>query len=155
MSWILIITLIVVGLLFLLLEILVIPGTTVAAIIGSALIIFSVYHAYHTHGVMSGHITVGATAIGTILLLVFALRSKTWKKLMLESEVQSIVSQLEEKNIVVGDTGKSISRLAPSGKARINNEIYEVFTNGSFVDPGQEIEVIKILHNKVIVKLKK
>jgi membrane-bound ClpP family serine protease len=51
-----------------------------------------------------------------------------------------------------GDRGKSISRLAPMGKALINNEYYEVSTNGEFVDENQPIEVIKIEGSRVLVK---
>ncbi|MFC1732339.1 NfeD family protein [candidate division KSB1 bacterium] len=154
MSWLLIVILIVIGLIFLLLEILVIPGATVAGIIGGAVIVFGIYEAYHSHGNIAGHYTLVATIVATLLVLVYAIRSKTWKKAMLHSEIDSKVNIIDEEKIKVGDTGIAISRLAPSGKARINDNLYEVHTMGSFVDQETEIEVVKINFNKIIVKLK-
>ena len=62
MSLTLIIILIVAGLLFLLLEVMVIPGTTVVGVAGFALIAFSVWESYHTFGTPIGHFVL----LGTI-----------------------------------------------------------------------------------------
>jgi len=154
MPWELIIILIVIGLIFLLLEILVIPGATVAGIIGGAVIVFGIYEAYHSHGAIAGHITLVSTIVATLLVLVYAIRSKTWKKAMLQTQINSKVNIIDEKKIKIGDTGITISRLAPAGKARINDSLYEVHSLGSFIDQEMEIEVLKISYNKIIVKPK-
>jgi len=154
MSWIIIITLIVIGLLFLILEILVLPGTTVAGIIGGALIVVSIWQTYVSHGTSAGHYTVAGTFVLTFFVLYFSLRSKTWKKLMLNSSINSRVNVISEKNLKVGDAGRTISRLAPAGKARINDIIFEVRTMGDFIDQESDIVVVKINRNKIIVKLK-
>jgi membrane-bound ClpP family serine protease len=65
------------------------------------------------------------------------------------------MDQLEGIVIKDGDSGKSVSRLAPSGKAIINNEIVEVHTFGEFIDQEVEITVISVKDNKIFVTLKK
>ncbi len=51
-----------------------------------------------------------------------------------------------------GKTGKSITRLAPSGKASIDGQVYDVITDGRLVDRGVKIEVIEAIANRVVVR---
>jgi len=154
MTWTIIAVLIAVGFLFLLLEILVLPGTTVAGIIGFAMIGIGVWQAYAVFGGTAGTLTLIGAAILSIIFLYFALKSKTWDRASLKSNINGRVNVVEENTIQKGDTGKTISRLAPMGKAMINNNYYEVRTKGEYIDQGTEIEVVKIDVNKITVKLK-
>lgn len=154
MAWLLILVLIVVGFLCLVLEILVIPGAGVAGVIGFILIAVGVWQGYVNYGSPLGHYILASTIAGGVLTLVFALRSKTWQKVMLKSEIDGQVNVFEESSVKIGDTGKTISRLVPAGKALINNEYFEVRTVGDFIDPDEEIVVTKIEFNKIYVKIK-
>jgi len=155
MSWLLIIILIVLGLLFLLLEVLVIPGTTFAGIVGFALLFVGLWQTYASHGTVEGHITLGATIIVTVVTLYFSFKAGTWKRMALKTTVDGKMDQLHGIDIKEGDTGLSVSRLAPSGKAIINNNIIEVHTYGEFIDQEKEIVVISLKENKIIVTTKK
>lgn len=154
MSLTLIIILIIAGLLFLLLEVMVIPGTTVVGVAGFALIAFSVWESYHTFGTPIGHFVLLGTIFFTILTIYLSLKSKTWNKIMLKTEVDGRVNEIDTNNIKVGDSGVSVSRLAPSGKAIFNDEYFEVHTNGEFIDQETNILVTHFLDNKVFVKRK-
>lgn len=154
MSWTVIAILIVVGLVLLVIEVLVIPGVGVAGIFGMAAIVTAVWQAYVTHGSVAGHYTVAGLAILTFFTLFLSIRSKTWTRAMLASSIDSKVNVIEEQAVHPGDQGKTVSRLAPAGKALINNNYYEVRTKGEFVDQNQEIEVLEISFNKIIVKPK-
>lgn len=155
MSWLLIIMLIVLGVLFLLLEILVIPGTTLAGIVGFALLFVGIWQAYASKGIVEGHITLGATLLVTVITLYYSFKAGTWKRMALKTTVDGKMDQLDGINIKEGDTGTSVSRLAPSGKAIINNDIIEVHTYGEFIDQEKEIIVISVKDNKIIVTTKK
>lgn len=155
MSWLLIIILIILGLLFLLLEILVIPGTTFAGIVGFGLLFVGIWQTYASKGIIEGHITLGSTVLLTIIVLYYSFKTGTWKRMALKSTVDGKMDQLEGLNIQEGDTGMSVSRLAPSGKAMINNDIIEVHTYGEFIDQEKEIKVISIKNNKIIVTTQK
>jgi membrane-bound ClpP family serine protease len=95
------------------------------------------------------------TVVATVLTLVFALRSKTWRRFKLNASISSTVEgRIEEGQIKPGDSGIAISRLAPMGKARINEMVVEAKSQGDFIDQKSEIVVVKIEDNKVIVKPK-
>ena len=155
MSWLLIIILIVLGLLFLLLEVLVIPGTTLAGILGFGALFVGIWQAYASKGIVAGHITLGSTIVVTIISLYFSFKTGTWKRMALKSTVEGKMDQLEGLDIKVGDIGTSISRLAPSGRAIFNNEIIEVHTFGEFIDQEKELIVISVKENKITVTLNK
>lgn len=152
MSWTIIAVLIFIGLTFIVLEILVIPGQGIAGIIGLIIMAVGIWQTYTVYGSTSGHIVLGASFLVSVISLVLSLRSKTWKKMMLKSEIDGKVNLIDDKKIKKGDVGKAISRLAPAGKAYFGDEYYEVHTYGTFIDQNTEIEVIKIEHNKIFVK---
>jgi membrane-bound ClpP family serine protease len=151
MSIFLIILLILIGLSLVVLEIIVIPGA-IAGIIGALIIIFAIWESFEVYGNTYGYITLFSTLFVTAIALYFTLKSKTWNKLMLNTKINSKVNVIENEIVKVGDYGISISRLAPAGKAMINGEFYEVHTNSEFIDQNQDIIIIKIDHNKIIVK---
>ncbi|MGM0567365.1 MAG: NfeD family protein [Bacteroidota bacterium] len=150
----LLIALVVIGLLFLLLEILVIPGTTVAGIIGSALIVIAIWQSYARFGSETGIIFLGSVIVLSVLTLYFSLKGRTWKRLMLNSEVEGKVDHFEKYRPQVGDEGVTISRLSPMGKARFNDDYFEVKSYSGYVDPNTEVVIKKIEHNSIIVKPK-
>lgn len=154
MPWILIATLIIIGFIFLALELLVIPGVGVTGIIGFILIAVGVWQTYAGHGMLAGHLVLAGTFLLTVMTLVLSLRGNTWRKLALSTSIDSKLNIIDPDLIRVGDTGKSVSRLVPMGKAQIKGEFYEVSTNGDFIDPQTEIIIEKIDHNKIIVKRK-
>jgi len=154
MSWTVIIVLIVIGLLFLLLEVMVVPGTTLVGILGFILMVIGIWQAYTLYGRPAGHYTIAATVVATVIVLTLALKSKTWKRLMLKTKIEGKVNIIEESKVKAGDSGITISRLAPAGNARINNVLYEVHSTGAFIDEGIEIVIVKIDQNQIIVKQK-
>lgn len=154
MTWTLIIILIAIGFLFFLLEILVIPGTGVAGIIGFGLIAFGIYQAFHVFGVKLGIITLGSTAVITSVLLYLALKSNTWKKASLKTNIDGKVNINDFSKVQVGDEGITISRLSPMGKARFGTDYFEVKTNGEVIAPKTKVVIFKIEHQQIYVKTK-
>ncbi len=150
--WSVIIVLILIGFLMLLLEILVIPGTGIAGILGVGLMIAGVYVAYRDQGMVAGHLALSVTLAINLVGLVVALRSKTWKKATLKTEIKGKAGQNVQADIQVGDLGITVSRCAPAGTAEINNQLLEVTTQSQFIDPDKKIEVIKVSGNKIIIK---
>lgn len=147
-----IILLIALGLLLILIEFAVIPGITIAGIGGFLLLGISVYMAFIEYGSTAGFITLAFVLIASPFLIYYLFQSKTGKKLILESLIDSKVDTGIHKQIKVGDHGKTIGRLAPSGKAKVNGEVVEAVSTGGFVDHNINIKVVKILSNKIIVE---
>lgn len=154
MSLTLIFLLIALGLILLLIEIFVIPGTSVVGIAGGVLIGFSIWQAYRVFGADKGHLVVLATLVLIGITLVLAFKSNTWKRMMLNTNIEGRVNEIEEDKLHIGDTGKTISRISPAGTALFDNELYEVHTQGDFIDQETEIVITKMEDNKIIVKRK-
>jgi membrane-bound serine protease (ClpP class) len=57
----------------------------------------------------------------------------------------------EIPKIHVGDTGFAHSYLRPSGKAMIHDDLFDVVTEGEFIEKGTPIVVLKIQGNRIIV----
>jgi membrane-bound ClpP family serine protease len=147
-----IILLILLGLLLLLIEFAVIPGVTIAGIGGFLLLAASVYIAFVSYGSGPGFITLTIVLIVAPGMIYYFFKSKSGKKMILESNIVGKVETINNEKIGVGDTGKSIGRLAPSGKARINGEVVEAQSTGAYIDQNTEIRVLKVLSNKIIVE---
>ncbi|MEZ5196254.1 MAG: NfeD family protein [Bacteroidales bacterium] len=152
MTWTIIGVLIGVGFLFLLLEILVLPGTNIAGVVGFILIAIGIWQAYAVYGSTAGTITLAGSIVFSVVSLYYSLKSNTWKKATLNKNIDGKVNLVDANKIKIGDRGKTISRLAPMGKALINGEYFEVKTTGEFLDQEVEIEVIKIEFSQIIVK---
>lgn len=154
MSWLVILIIIVVGLIFLLLEMLVVPGTTVVGLVGLAMMAFGVYSAYSQFGSSAGTYALAGTIVFTIGGITMALKSNTWKKAMLGTEIGGKVNIFEENKVKPGDEGIAITRLNPMGKALINEEYYEVTSRYSLINHDTPIVVTKVEGNKIIVESK-
>lgn len=152
MSLFVIILLIVLGIVLLLIEFLVIPGVTVAGIGGLVLIGTSIYSTYKSYGSTAGNIVLIVTFFLILLASFFALRSKTWRKVMLNTTVDGKASESYDDKLKPGDHGKAVTRLAPMGNAMFGDIITEVKTMGEFVDAGTEVEVVKVHNREIVVK---
>lgn len=153
MSILAIILLIVLGILLFVIEFLLIPGVTIAGIGGAVVMGVAVYMSYKTHGNTVGNYTLIATLILTIGGFTYALRAKTWNRLMLKKNIDGKVEVgLENETIKVGDRGESITRMAPVGKVLINGLVVEGKSQRGFLDQHKPVEVIKVLNTQVIIK---
>ena len=149
----LVVTLIIAGVLLLGAELIIIPGFGIAGILGVASIVASCWIAFAQIGTTAGIVVILVNMVLVVASTIVMLRSKTWKKLSLKTNIDSKVdSALQEKGIEVGSRGIAVTRLAPAGKVQIGEEVLEAFTRDSLVEPGRGIEVVEIEDNKVFVK---
>lgn len=151
MSLITIVILLFLGIVFLLLEILVFPGTGITGVIGLLLLAASVWQIYVMYGNSAGHIALASTSVICIAAIIVALQPKTWNRASLKSEISGTAVP-KHSNLNVGDNGTTLSRLAPMGKARFGNESYEVRTFGSMINEKVRISIVKIENNSIYVK---
>lgn len=147
-----IILLILLGLLLLLIEFAVIPGVTIAGIGGFILLGLSVYIAFSVYGQGIGFLTLTVVLIASPLLIYYFFKSRTGKKMVLESQIDGKVETADLEKIHVGDTGKTIGRLAPSGKVKVNGVTVEAQSTGAYIDQNTNVKVTKIRTNKIIVE---
>ena len=169
-SWIII--LFVVGLILVLLEIFVIPGTGITGILGGVAIFVALVgglaDSFSGHALTMGDLweAILIVTIGLILGigLIFYLTSRHGPKFITRhSELQH--SQKVEDGYIgvdtsisknIGTEGIAKTVLRPGGKIEINGILYDaVAINGEFIDEGTEIIVEKFENSQLYVKIKK
>jgi len=148
-----IILLILLGILLFVIEFLLVPGVTVAGIGGLILTVMGVYKAFVDFGPQTGLWVLLGTLVLSAFVIGISLRSRTWKRLMLKTEVNGTVDHdLTEEEVKVGDAGKAITRLAPMGKVEFNGLVREVRSIEGYIDEHSDVEVVSVEGNKVLVK---
>ncbi len=149
----LIILLIVLGIFLFLIEFLLIPGITIAGVGGALLTIAGVYLSFEEFGTRAGVVVLLFTLVSFLVIFAFSLRANTWKKAMLNTNIDSNVSEdMGLELIHEGDKGETIGRLAPMGKIRVNNHAFEAKSISGYIDPHVPIEVVKVHGSQIIVK---
>jgi len=160
----------VIGLLLLILELFIIPGFGVAGILGITLIIGSLVLSMQEFvlpdfewqkNLLRRNLLVvllsTVSSFAIFALLAFSLpQIKLFNRLTLK-EAQTAdkgftVQTAEDEKRLAGRKGKVLTTLRPVGRAEIDGEIVYVETEGEFVEPGEEIEVIEVSGNRVLVR---
>jgi len=152
MSVTLIIILIIAGLALMVVEVVVLPGITVAGVGGVILIGSGVYLTFRWFGNTAGTFALIATGVLFIIFLIYALREKTWDRLSLHSEIDSKVNVVDTNDIKTGDKGMTVSRLAPIGKILIHGKIMEGKSEFGLIDENREIEVVHVNESTIVVQ---
>lgn len=147
-----VITLILVGLVLIFAEILLIPGVGVAGILGLLSMGGSCFYAFYEFGNTIGAIITAVNVVLVVALAVWILRAKTWKRMALETNIDSKAVSSEASVLAVGDRGRTLTRLAPMGSARFGDYVIEVKALEGMLDPNVDVEVVLIEDNKIYVK---
>jgi len=135
-------------------EFLVIPGITIAGIGGFLLIAGGVFCGYYFHTVSTGNYILAGTGVSTVAIFITALKVKTWQRFGLKSTIDGKVRGIDKELLQPGTVGKTVSRLAPIGKAFIDEKLYEVRSDGTYIDNDEAIIITRIEGNKIFVEIK-
>lgn len=148
-----IVLLIVFGLLFLVAELVLLPGISIGAILALVCYGSSVYLAFRDYGTVAGIIVILAILLLSLVATVVSLRAKTWQRFSLKQKINSSsMPTTPEQELKVGDRGTTLSRLSPMGKIEVGGKLYEAKSLVAYVDPRREVEVVGFENFSVIVK---
>ena len=147
-----IVLLIVLGLLFLVAELLLFPGLSIGGILALVCYGGAIWYAFDSLSVTAGIWTVVAVLALSLLSLIISLRAKTWQRLALKQEIDSVSMPKPETEVALGTLGVTISRLAPMGKVSINGKTYEAKSTDVFIDQKHDVEVVGYDNFTLIVK---
>lgn len=152
MEWVTIVSLVLVGLILLIVEIVFVPGTTLVGIVGFVLMMVGIVLTFKHHGSEAGWILLGVTSVVSGLVLYASFTTNVWKRFALKSSIDSKVNEGELTDLKEGMEGKTVSALRPIGKAELNNRTFEVKTLGNYLDSGIKIRIKKISMNQITVE---
>ena len=147
-----IITLILVGLVLIFAEILLVPGVGIAGILGLLSLGGSCFYAFTQLGTTAGTIVTAVNVVVLVAFTIWILRAKTWRRMALQTEIQSKAVPTESSVLSVGDKGKTITRLAPMGTVRFGELVVEVKALEGMIDPDVDVQVVLIEDNRIYVK---
>lgn len=143
------------GIGFLVLEVF-IPGFGVSGLAGLALEIVSIVMAYNHHGPTAALIITALTAAIFGLTLFLSFRSATKGRLSRSALILKNTEKADEVestvSVQVGDQGIAVTTLRPAGIAEFNGERLNVMTEGSFIEKGAPVRILKVNGNKIVVE---
>lgn len=148
----LVIFLILLGLFFLVVELIFLPGITLGTILSAVSYGAAIYLGFSRLGVIGGMIILFVIAALSLVAAVVSLRAKTWQRLALNNKVDGQSNASPEKAVVVGAKGVTISRLSPMGKVEIDGKQYEAKSGGEYIDQRTEVEVVGFENSNIIVR---
>lgn len=147
--------LILIGIVLIILEILVIPGTTVIGFLGVVMMGVGVYISYSKINTTIGHFTLAVSIVAFIIILIFSLRPQTWKRAMLNTSINSSVNRMgDDKSKFIGKECKTLTRLNPFGKVVLENDYFEAKSYNNIIEPNTIVHIINVEGNTLIVKPK-
>lgn len=154
-DWLLVLTLVVLGFIFLLIELLIIPGFGLVGILGLGALGYGIFVATTRLSLLLGIIISVASLVIVIGVIRLFPRTGIWKRLILDrSEEKAKGFQASAKGLedYIGKTGVSITPLRPSGTAKIEGRRLDVVTEGTFLPKDIKIKVVSVEGNKVVVR---
>ena len=141
------------GLLFLVAELVLLPGVSIGAVLALVCYGSSVYLAFRDFGPVTGTVVILVILVLSIIATVVSLRAKTWQRFSLKQEIRSSsMPVIPAEELQVGDRGVTLSRLSPMGKVEIGGRIYEAKSTDVYIDQRSTVEVVGFENFNVVVR---
>ncbi len=143
------------GIIFLLAEIFLLPGITISGIAGFIFLVGGIAYAYMYMGTMAGNMTLIISAFLIMGSFLYFIKSKSLRRISLTTNIDAKVDTSDLKKINVGDVGITQSRLNPMGKVFINDLTVEAKSiDGQMIDEETEVVVNKVDWANILVSRK-
>jgi membrane-bound serine protease (ClpP class) len=161
------------GVLCILIEVILFPGVFFLALGGALMVLaalfFSMVDLYPAQPINFSFdrlqvpmwnliITFVTSAVGVALLARFLPSIPIFRSLFLSSSspagpsIASVVTELgAAAKVSAGESGVALSILRPSGRAEISGGVFDVMTNGEFLEAGTKIRVLAVNGQNIIV----
>lgn len=152
LMWIIIFSLLFIGLMLIIVELVFVPGTTVVGLLGLIFAIVGIVVSYNQFGNEVGFYLLLAMLATTLGALFYSFRSGAWSKFSLKSSMDSKVNEGIMTTVHIGDEGITVSTLRPIGKAEFNNKTFEVKTAGNYVERGEKVKITQIESHQIVVE---
>ena len=133
-----------------------VPGGIVG-ILGGVLIILSLLFAGANVSQMIWAIFIALVVaiIGMVILMkFFGKKMHVFNKLVLKDATtteEGYVSNVNRTDLL-GKIGKTITPLRPAGTMQLGNERIDIVSEGSYIDAGKQVEIIKVEGSRIVVR---
>ncbi len=163
------------GMTFLLLEVFVLPGFGIFGVGGGLLVMAALVLAMQTSNALpttaeqirelrGSLFTVSTAGVGVLVMVAllrrYLPRTGGFRRLVLappgEDDPEVASSHAEDHHDdfhhLVGNRGVAVTHLRPSGKVRIDGEVYSVVSSGEPISQGEDIIVVEVLGHRIVVQ---
>ncbi len=147
------------GVLLLFIEIILLPDFGAAGVPGIILICVGIGIVWFENGWETASLYAGRTVVIIIPLAILGLwlapRTRLGRTVILRTAQNSddgFQAPPQELADLVGRVGQSVSPLRPAGVALIDGKRIDVVTNGEFIQPETEVEVVAVEGRRVVVR---
>ncbi len=143
-----------VGLVLIAAEVWLVPGLNVVGVLGLLVIVFGIGYSFDAHGVQGGLYAIGASVamVGGTLYLLY--QSGAWDRFIAQTGTSARPDdEGTTRSRYLGQTGRALTPLRPTGVAEINGERVEVVTEGSFIASGSQIRIVAMDRRRFFVRL--
>jgi membrane-bound ClpP family serine protease len=144
-------TLLLIGLILLIVEILFIPGTTVVGIFGFLVSLAGLAFAFLNFEYSVAIWITGGTLVINFAAVWYGFSSGIWKKFSLKSTQSGGAFDGRTNGLEVGMKGLAVSDIKPYGKASFNEIWVEVKSESGFIEVNTPVTITKIENNKISV----
>lgn len=152
MTWFILISLISIGLILILTEIIFVPGTTIIGVLGLIVSAAGVYYSFLKFDSATAWIVLGITLFINFIALFYGFKAGVWNKFALKDSIQSRSFDGRLLGLELGMQGKAVSDIKPIGKAEFFDKIYEVKSDSGFISVGSIVFITKLGDNRITVK---
>lgn len=152
MTILILFSLLIIGLILLLIEVLFIPGTTIVGVLGLVISMAGVVYAFSAYDSETAFWIVGIAAILNLFAVWYGFSSGVWNRFSLKSSMKGGAFDGRTQGLSVGMIGVATSDIKPIGNAEFGDSNYEVKSEDGFIEVGKTVSIIKIENNKIIVK---
>lgn len=148
----------VIGIAMLVMELFV-PSFGILGIVGSASLVFGVVRAaYSTSDVALSLGIAAACALVAIVVVALVFKERgIWNKFILSESLTKEHGYIpvEDRDVMIGLIGRSITPLRPSGTVELGGRRVDVITEGSFIESGCSVRVVKTDGTRIVVEEEK
>lgn len=148
-----VILLILLGLLFLMAEVILLPGFSICGVLSLVCYGNAVYMAWRDYGTTAGIIVLVVALVLSAVAIVVSLRSHTWRGLTLNEKINSSTSGDPQALLSVGQTGTTLSRLSPMGKVLFDGRVYEAKLQSGYADAKKPVRIAAFEDGTIVVEL--
>ena len=156
LDWVYSLALLVLGFALVLLEIFVIPGFNIFGIVGFLTAIAGIGYAYTNMGGLAAGVVAGLGLVGTAVMVRLMIKVRAWDRLVLSNDMTreaGFDSVAPGREDLLGQTGEALTTLRPAGRAQFGERVVDVVSVGSYIERGEQVEVLKVAGNRVVVHL--
>ncbi|MCH7399532.1 nodulation protein NfeD [Belliella sp. DSM 107340] len=152
MTWFILISLLSIGLILILTEIIFVPGTTIIGVVGLIVSAAGVYYSFLKFDASTAWVVLGITLFINFVALFYGFKAGVWNKFALKDSIQSRSFDGRLLGLELGMEGKAVSDIKPIGKAEFFDKIYEVKSDSGFISVGSIVFITKLGDNRITVK---